>query len=99
MLIVPIKLGNNSIGCIEISNKKGHSVMSDNDLDTLDMICEEIGQGLITYELKFNLKKEMDDELKHIKGVINECYNNFLIPMVTELNSSLMNIMKAEKYF
>ena len=96
-MIVPIKLGNNAVGCLEISNKKGDSVMSDNDLETLELICGEIASGLISYEMKFNIKKEFDEELKHVKGLMNESYNSFLIPMVNDLNNTLMNIMKAEK--
>jgi hypothetical protein len=96
-LIVPIKLGNNAVGCLEISNKRGDSTMSDNDLETLELVCAEIASGLISYEMKFNIKKEFDEELKHVKGLMNESYNSFLIPMVNDLNTTLMNIMKAEK--
>lgn len=47
--------------------------------------------------MKFNLKKEFDLELKHIKGLMNESYNNFLIPIIKEFNSFIMNMIGAEK--
>ncbi len=61
------------------------------------MICEEIAGGLISYEMKFNIKKEFDDELKHVKGLINETYNAFLIPIVNEMTNALLHILKSEK--
>jgi hypothetical protein len=47
--------------------------------------------------MKFNIKKEFDDELKHVKSLMNECYNTFLIPMINEFNQAIMSIIKAEK--
>jgi hypothetical protein len=62
------------------------------------MLASEIASGLISYEMKFNIKKEFDEELKHVKGLMNETYNSFLIPMVNELNSTLLTLLNAEKY-
>ena len=63
----------------------------------MNQISTELASGLISYEMKFNIKKEFDDELKHVKSLMNECYNTFLIPMINELSSTIMNIIKAEK--
>ena len=49
--------------------------------------------------MKFNIKKEFDEELKHFKGLMNECYNTFLIPMVNEFSTYIMKLLKAEKYY
>ena len=97
MLVVPIKLGSNAVGCIEISNKRGQQDFTDNDLETIQSISQEIAAGLIAYEMKFNIKKEFDEELKHVKGLMNESYNSFLIPMVNELNLMVQKMLKAEK--
>ncbi len=48
--------------------------------------------------MKFNIKKEFDEELKHVKGLMNESYNTFLIPMVNELNQMVLKMLKAEKF-
>jgi hypothetical protein len=48
--------------------------------------------------MKFNIKKEFDEELKHVKGLMNESYNTFLIPMVNELNQMMLKMLKAEKF-
>lgn len=52
---------------------------------------------MISYEMKFNIKKEFDDELKQVKGLMNECHNTFLIPMMNEFSTTVMHILKAEK--
>lgn len=51
----------------------------------MSMVCEEIAGGLVSYEMKFNIKKEFDDELKYVKGLMNESYNSFLIPIINEV--------------
>jgi hypothetical protein len=43
------------------------------------------------------MKKEFDEETKHVKGVLNESYNQFLTPILTEISNMLMKTMKAEK--
>ena len=97
-MIVPIKLGHNAVGCIEIANKRGSQEMTDNDANTLQLLSNEIAAGLISYEMKFNIKKEFDEELKHVKGLMNESYNTFLIPLINELNSMVLKLLQAEKY-
>lgn len=96
-MIVPIKLGNNIVGCLEVANKRGQQEINDNDMSILEDISSEIASGLIAYEMKINIKKEFDLELKHVKGLMNESFNCFLIPMVNEINAIIMNILKAEK--
>jgi len=34
-------------------------------------LAEEIASGLISHEMKFNIKKEFDDEAKYFKGLLN----------------------------
>ena len=94
---MPIKLGNNAVGCIEIANKKGVQEFTDQDLAVLNMITEEIASGLISYEMKFNIKKEFDDELKHVKGLMNESYNSFLLPVLNEVQNLLIKLLNAER--
>lgn len=63
-MIIPIKLGNNAVGCFELANKKGTQEFTDHDQAIIQQICDEIASGLISYEMKFNIKKEFDEELK-----------------------------------
>ena len=71
VLICPIKLGNNAIGCIEVANKKKSQDFTTNDSSLLKSICDQISNGLIAHEMKYNIKKESDEELKHFKGLMN----------------------------
>lgn len=47
--------------------------------------------------MKYNIKKEFDDELKHIKGLMNESYNSFLIPMISEFSFTCTKILNSQK--
>jgi hypothetical protein len=37
----------------------------------VSQLCEEVASGLIAHEMKHNIKKEFDDELKYFKGLMN----------------------------
>ena len=47
--------------------------------------------------MKFNIKKEIDDELKYFKGLMNQSYHSFLIPMATEVSNLIQKLLKAER--
>jgi GAF domain-containing protein len=86
-MIVPIKLGNNAIGCLEVANKKRAGEFTTNDIGVLSSIADGISSGLISHEMKYNIKKECDEELRHIKGLMNQSFNTFLIPMIGEITN------------
>ena len=71
VLFVPIKLGNHAIGVFEVANKKGAQDFTTNDFTLVQQIAEEIASGLISHEMKFNIKKEFDEEAKYFKGLLN----------------------------
>lgn len=56
----------------------------------MSMIADEIAGGLVSYEMKSNIKREFEDELKEVKGLMNESYHKFLIPMMQEVQECLM---------
>jgi len=97
VLLVPIKLGSHAIGCFEVANKKGNQDFTSNDFTVVSQICEEIASGLISHEMKYNIKKEFDDELKYYKGLMNQSYHTFLVPMMTEVTAMVQSVLKAEK--
>jgi GAF domain-containing protein len=97
VLFVPIKLGNHAIGCLEVANKKGSQDFTTNDFTIVSQLCEEIASGLIAHEMKHNIKKEFDDELKYFKGLMNQSYNTLLVPMLSEVSSVVATVLKAEK--
>ena len=70
-MFVPIKLGNHAIGCFEVANKKGNQEFTTNDYTLVAQICAEIAGGLISHEMKYNIKKEFDGETKYFKGLLN----------------------------
>lgn len=85
MLFVPIKLGNHAIGVFEVANKKGSQDFTTNDYTLVCQLAEEIASGLISHEMKFNIKKEFDDEAKYFKGLLNQSYNQYFIPLALEV--------------
>ena len=96
-MLVPIKLGSHAIGCFEVANKKGQQDFTSNDFTVVTQICDEIASGLISHEMKYNIKKEFDDELKYFKGLMNQSYHTFLVPMITEVAALVQSVLKAEK--
>jgi len=37
----------------------------------LESVANNISSGLIAHEMKYNIKKESDEELKYVKGLMN----------------------------
>jgi GAF domain-containing protein len=97
VLIVPIKLGNNAIGCLEVANKKRNGEFTTNDAQVLEDVTNSIASGLIAHEMKYNIKKEIDEELRHVKGLMNQSLNGFLIPMISEGTALCQQVLKSEK--
>jgi len=60
-------------------------------------VCEQISNGLIAHEMKYNIKKESDEELKYIKGLMNQSFNSFLIPMISEITALCVSVLKSQK--
>ena len=56
---------------MEVANKKRGGEFTTNDITVLQTVSENISSGLIAHEMKYNIKKESDDELKYIKGLMN----------------------------
>ena len=98
IMVVPLKLGRNVVGCLEVANKRGTQEFTDNDQDLLKMVSEKVAAGLISFEMRQqSLKKEIDDENKYLKGHLNESYNQFLAPILADVQILLMKTLKAEK--
>lgn len=97
-MFVPIKLGNHAIGVFEVANKKGTQDFTTNDFTLVSQLAEEIASGLISHEMKYNIKKEFDEEVKYFKGLLNQSYNQTFIPMALEITSMLQRISKSDKY-
>ena len=93
----PIKLGNNAIGCLEVANKKKVQDFTTNDIFLIQTVCDQISNGLIAHEMKYNIKKECDEELKYIKGLMNQSFNTFLIPMISEINQLCVSVLKSQR--
>jgi hypothetical protein len=47
----------------------------------LAQISEEIASGLISHEMKYNIRKEFDDEVRYFKGLLNQSYQSYYVPM------------------
>ena len=61
----------------------------------VSQVCEEIASGLISHEMKHNIKKEFDDDLKYYKGLVNQSYNTLMVPMVAEVTTLVTSVLKA----
>ena len=97
-MFVPIKLGNHAIGVFEVANKKGTPDVTTNDFTLVSQLAEEIASGLISHEMKYNIKKEFDEEVKYFKGLLNQSYNQSFVPMALEITSMLQRVSKSSKY-
>jgi GAF domain-containing protein len=65
-MIVPLKLGRNVVGCIEVANKRGTQEFTDQDLEALRVICDQVAGGLISFEMRQQtLKREIDEDVKY----------------------------------
>lgn len=80
-----------------MANKKGSQDFTTNDYHLLTQLSEEIASGLIAHEMKFNIKKEFDDEAKYFKGLLNQAYNQYFIPLASEISTVLQRVAKATK--
>lgn len=49
--------------------------------------------------MKFNIKKESDEELRYVKGLMNQTLNSFLMPMVSDITSLCQTVLKSQKVF
>jgi len=47
--------------------------------------------------MKYNIKKEFEEELKHVKGLIGESQQSLLIPILQEMTVMIEKLLKAEK--
>lgn len=66
-MLVPLKLGRNVVGCLEIANKRGTQEFTDHDQDILKLVSEQVAAGIISFEMRQQtvFKRETDDELKY----------------------------------
>ena len=71
MMFILIKQGNHAIGVFEVANKKSPQDFTTNDYTLVMQLADEIATGLISHEMKYNIKKEFDDEVKYFKGLLN----------------------------
>lgn len=97
MLFVPIKLGSHAIGVFEVANKKANQDFTSNDFTLVNQVADEIASGLISHEMKYNIKKEFEDETKYYKGLMNQSYHTFLIPMISEVTQIMKGMIQAEQ--
>ena len=97
VLLVPIKLGSHAIGVFEIANKKSNQDFTSNDFTLLSQLADELAGGLISHEMKYNIKRELEEEVRYHKGLANQSYHQFLIPMVSDLTASARDLLKAQK--
>jgi hypothetical protein len=56
VMLNPIKLGHHAIGVFEFANKKGTSDFTANDYTLVMRLADEIATGLISHEIKYNIK-------------------------------------------
>jgi len=47
--------------------------------------------------MKFNIKKEFDDEAKYFKGLLNQSYNQYFVPLALAVTLMIQRISKSDK--
>ena len=54
------------LGCIEVANKRGIQEFTDQDLESLRIISDNVSGGIISYEMRQQtLKREIDEDIKY----------------------------------
>lgn len=56
-----------------------------------------MANGLVSFEMKYNIKKEFEEELKHVKGLIGESQQSLLLPIVKESSTLIEQWIKADR--
>ena len=47
--------------------------------------------------MKYNIRREFEDEVKYFKGLANQSYNCFLVPLASDLAVLIARVLKASK--
>lgn len=47
--------------------------------------------------MKYNIRREFEDEVKYFKGLANQSYNCFLVPLASDLAGLIARVLKANK--
>jgi hypothetical protein len=47
--------------------------------------------------MKYNIRKEFEDEVKYFKGLTNQSYNCFLVPLASDVSILIARVLKAQK--
>jgi len=63
----------------------------------LAQVSEEIASGLISHEMKYNIRKEFDDEVRYFKGLLNQSYQSYFVPMAQEIIGMMTRVTGADK--
>ena len=63
----------------------------------LAQVNEEIASGLISHDMKYNIRKEFDDEVRYFKGLLNQSYQSYFVPMAQEIIGMLTRVTGADK--
>jgi len=87
IICVPLKTGNNCIGCIEMSNRM-HGEYTEEDFNLLSCIAKQLAIGLVTHKHKEVTKAVNDDTIAN---------NNLLTPLLKNVLIILAEMLKSEK--
>ena len=60
-------------------------------------MADETASGLIAHEMKYNIRREFEDEVKYFKGLANQSHNCFLVPLASDLATTIARVLKASK--
>ena len=96
MLCVPLQIGNQCIGCIEVANKLNLDY-TEHDLKLMNTISKELAIGAITQfnkESKAELIKVKNEFEGRVKQIANE---SLLTPLLKNLLIILGELFKCEK--
>lgn len=96
MICIPLKVGSQCIGCIEVANKRVTD-FSEDDYSLVECVAREIAAG--TFTLSFSqikdTKSKVENEFKeNVSHVANE---NLLSPLLKNVLIILADYFKSEK--
>jgi len=96
ILCVPIRMEKTALGVLELINKKAGN-FSEQDLRFVTLVANQIASGLVAYEMKSNIRAEMEKEAAKKKEIVSKSQDLFMNPTVNYLCQTVSQLLNSER--
>ena len=98
IVIVPIKLNNHCIGCLEVANKLNAGTFSASNLKALSLISLELASGVFLFAQRDRIQTYRAKEIEYKEQVAQNTKEAFLRPLIRNYMKLVADIYYADKY-